>query len=372
MFQKMKVAIIGCGMICDIYFENLKKFHAVELIGCADIRDDRAAAKAEKYGVRHMTNEEIYADPEIGMVVNLTYPASHYEVAKAALVAGKHVYTEKMMVGTMQQANELLALAKQKGIFCGGAPDTFMGAGIQLARQIIDGGIIGTPTMAQAFLSRDYRHERWNTFPYKRFAFCPYGGIPFDMGAYYLATLVFLLGGVKRVCGMAEMRDPNRRFQHPLSPLYGQDMLVESFNQAAGTLQFASGALGSLVMTSEGGTYKNHFFIHGTDGYIDLGDPNNWNGSVTVKNKAGQESVIHSNFAFGSGNWRGVGILDAIYALQNGRKPRCDGDLCRHILEVACGVCESNGKMVEMTTAVERPAPLATGYTEYPELVFTV
>ena len=370
MHQKMKVAIIGCGMICDVYFKNLSEFYGVELIGCSDIRDERAKEKAEVYGVRHMTNEEIFADPSIEMVVNLTYPTSHYEVAKAALLAGKHVYTEKMMVGTLEQANELVALAEEKGLFCGGAPDTYLGASVQLARQLLDSGIIGTPTMAEVFLSRDYRHERWNTSPYKRFAFCPYGGIPFDMGAYYLTVLVFLLGRVERVCGMADIREPHRTFRHPDSPLYGQEMLGESYNRAAGTLQFENGVMGSFVMTSEGGAGRDSFVIHGTDGYIDLGDPNCYNKTVTIKNKEGQESVIASPFAFGGKDFRGIGVLEAAYALSRGETPRCNGHLCRHVLETALGICENDGALYEMTTDSGRPAPLPVGFTENFELLF--
>lgn len=370
MFQKMKIAVIGCGMISDIYLKNLKNFDVVDLVGCADIRAERAKEKAEAYQIQAMTNQEIYDDPEISLVVNLTYPTSHYTVAKEALLAGKHVYTEKMMVATMEEADELLALAKEKQLFCGGAPDTFFSASFQLARQILDSGMLGTPTTAEIFLSRDYRHERWNCAPYKRFAFCPAGGIPFDMGAYYFSALVFLLGSVKRAGGIAEIREPERYFQHPNSPLFEQEMRVESFNQAVGTLQFTNGTLASVAFTSEGGTTSNRFVIHCTDGCIDLGDPNNYESCVTIKNKAGEESVIHSNFAFHSGNFRGVGIADAIYALQNNRPARCSGDLCRHVLEIARAICYGDGKIVELSTEVARPAPLATGYTEYPELVF--
>lgn len=370
MFQKMKVAVIGCGMISDIYLKNLKNFDVIDLVGCADIRTERAKEKAETYQIRYMTNQEIYDDPEISLVVNLTYPTAHYTVAKEALLAGKHVYTEKLMVASMEQADELLALAKEKNLFCGGAPDTFFSAGFQLARQILDSGILGTPTMAEIFLSRDYRHERWNCSPYKRFAFCAGGGIPFDMGGYYFSALVFLLGSVRRACGFAEIRDSERTFQHPNSPLFEQEMTVESFNQATGSLQFANGTLCSVTFTSEGGTTYNRFVIHCTDGMIDLGDPNNYESSVTIRNKAGEESVIRSNFAFHSGNFRGVGVADAIYAIQNNRTPRCSGDLCRHVMEIAHSICCSNGQMIELTTSVPRPAPLTTGYIEYPELVF--
>lgn len=372
--KKMKVALIGSGMISGIYLKNLQKFDATELVGCSDIIPARAEARAAEFGIRAMTNEEIFADPSIELVVNTTYPTAHYAVARQALAAGKHVYTEKMVCETLAQANELQDMAAARGLFCGGAPDTYLGGGAQLARMFIDAGMIGTPTMAEAFLSRSYHHERFHTAPEKRFAFCRHGGIIFDMGAYYLTELVFLLGPISRVTGFSQTRDPDRTFSNPNSPLFGQPMTVETPNNTTGVLAFAGGALGTLTMTSEGGASANRFVIHGTDGYIDLGDPNNYDGTITVKPKKGDASVIHTPFAFHGDNFRGLGVADAIYAIRGSRAPRCSGELTRHVLEAALGICQSSdtGMTYAMTTTCTRPAPFAVGYTEYPELVLSI
>ena len=374
MLRKMKVALIGSGMISGIYLKNLKSYDLIDLVGCSDIIPERSKARAEEYGIRQMTNEEILADPEIELVVNTTYPLSHYEVAKACLEAGKHVYTEKMNVETVEQMQELMELAKSKGLFIGGAPDTWLCGSIQLARQIIDSGIIGTPTMASVFLSRSYHHERFYKGDYKRFAFCRHGGIPFDMGAYYLTTLVFLLGGIRRVNGMAQIRDPHRTYMNPECAMYGEEMLVESWNQVTGALEFENGALGSFTLTSEGGAPRNSFVIHCTDGMIDLGDPNNYENTVKIYNKRGEESIVSTGFAFNKENHRGIGVLDAAYAIRDGRKPRCAGEMCCHVLEAALGICEcaETGVTHQMKTTCERPEPLKAGYTEYPELVFHI
>ena len=371
--KKTKVALIGCGMISKTYLTNLQSYDAVELVGCSDIIEERAAQRAAQFGIRQMTNEEIFADPEIEFVVNTTYPLSHYEVAKAALEAGKNVYTEKMVCETVAQMDELMALAKEKGLYFGGAPDTFLGGGAQLARNILDSGILGKPTMVSATLSRSYHHERFYKGDYKRFAFCRHGGIIFDMGAYYLTELVFLLGGISAVSGFAQIRDPDRTYSHPDCPLYGTPMTVETPNNITGSLMFESGALGQITMTSEGGCTANRFVIHCTDGMIDLGDPNEYGESVRIVNKAGVESVIATPYAYTKGNNRGLGVLDAIYAYRIGRAPRTNGALCRHVLEAALGICASseNGVTYRMTTTADRPAPLPVGYTEYPELVFT-
>ena len=368
-FKKVKTALIGCGMISKIYLTNLSKLDVIDLVGCSDIVDERAAKRAEEFGIKKMTNDEIFADPEIELVVNTTYPTAHYKVAKAALMAGKSVYTEKMICITLEEANELYELAKQKNLFFGGAPDTFFGSGMQLARSIVDSGMIGKPVMAQAFLSRSYHHERHYAGDEKRFAFCQNGGILFDMGAYYLTALVFLLGAVKSVSGFSAIRNPDRVYQNPKCPLYGQPMTVESTNISTGSLLFENGVMGNITMLSESAP-QNHFYLYCTDGYIDLGDPNNYEKTIRIVNKRGEESIINSPFGMGGENYRGYGAAEAMYAKMAGREARCDGQLCRHVLEVALGLIESQEKGItyQMTTTAKRPLPFMTGYTENAEL----
>ena len=137
-FKKIKTALIGSGMISKIYIENLKKLDVIDLVGCSDIIDSRAEKRASEFGIKKMTNEDIYSDPAIELIINTTYPVSHYKVAKEALLSGKSVYTEKMICTTLDEANELCELAKQKNLFFGGAPDTYFGSGVQMARSIID------------------------------------------------------------------------------------------------------------------------------------------------------------------------------------------------------------------------------------------
>ena len=368
-FKKIKTALIGCGMISKIYLTNLKALDIIDLVGCSDIIDSRAEARANEFGIKKMTNEEIYADSEIELVINTTYPISHYKVAKECLMAGKSVYTEKMICATLAEANELAELAKKKNLFFGGAPDTYFGSGVQMARKILDSGMIGKPVMAQAFLSRSYHHERHYTGDEKRFAFCKNGGILFDMGAYYLTVLVFLLGAIKSACGYSAIRDPDRVYEHPKSPLFGQKMTVESTNVSTGSILFENGAMGNITMMSES-VPQNHFFVYCTDGYIDLGDPNNYDKTIRIVNKRGEESIINSTFGIDGGNRRGYGAAEAMYAVMAGREPRCSGELCRHVLEAALGIIDSSesGKTYAMTTTAKRPEPFKQGYTENAEL----
>lgn len=368
-FKKVKTAVIGCGMIFSNYMANLVKLDVIDVVGCSDLIDEKAQKRAEQYNIKKMTNEEIFASEEIELVINLTYPLSHYEVAKQALLAGKHVYNEKMICITLEEAQELQALAKQKNLFFGGAPETYFSAAFQCARHILDSGLLGQPVMAQAFLSRSYRHHRSFTGETKRFPYCKNGGILFDMGSYYLTALVFLLGAVKSVTGFTAIREPERVFQNPNGPLYGQPLIVESTNMATGSFLFESGVMATFTTMSES-PLQNHFYIYCTDGYIDLGDPNQYDNTIRIVNKKGVESVITSPFAIYGGSHRGYGAAEAMYAHMAGRKARCDAELCTHILEIALGLNKSSetGTVYNMTTRVDRPAPFKPGYTEYPEL----
>lgn len=368
-FRKIKTALIGCGKISKVYLPNLLGFDIIDLVGCSDIVESRAQEAADKYGIRKMTNEEIFADPEIELVVNITYPLSHYKVAKAALLAGKSVYTEKMICLTLEEANELVALAEEKNLFFGGAPDSYFSSNLQLARYIVDSGIIGTPVMAQAFLSRNYHHERNYLETEKRFAFQQNGGILFDMGAYYITALVFLLGSIKNVTGFSAIRNPDRVYENPKNPAFGQPMTVESTNIATASLLFENDVMGTLTALSES-PFQNHFYLYCSDGYLDLGDPNMFEKTLRMVNKSGDESILQSPFGFTEGNLRGLGAAEAMYARLAGREARCDGKLCRHALEAALGLLESSEKGItyQMTTTANRPAPFVSGHIENPEL----
>ncbi|HOZ49492.1 MAG TPA: Gfo/Idh/MocA family oxidoreductase, partial [Candidatus Hydrogenedentes bacterium] len=195
--KPVKVGIIGCGNISDIYFTNCRRFENVEVVACADIIATRAKEKAEKHGVpKACSVKKLLADSSIDIVVNLTIPKAHGEVALAALNAGKSVYGEKPLAVTREDGEAMLTLAKEKKLLVGSAPDTFLGGGIQTCRKLIDDGWIGEPVAATAFMLC-HGHESWHPDP--EFYYKVGGGPMFDMGPYYLTALVSLLGPVKRV-----------------------------------------------------------------------------------------------------------------------------------------------------------------------------
>jgi predicted dehydrogenase len=373
-FKPVKAAVIGCGMISDIYLSNCtKRFRALEIVGCSDIKPERSKAKAEKYSIKQMTNEEIWNDPEIELVINLTYHTSHYDVSKKSLLAGKHVYSEKMMAVELWEGEDLLKTAKEKGLYCCGAPDTYLGAGLQTARQIYDSGLLGKAVAASITLARGYRHERWREDPERRFAFCPGGGIIFDMGCYYLMALINLLGPVKRVCGFSQIREANNRvYMNPKNPSYGQIMNVESTNNLAGTLEFECGVLCSVLTTSESIGFNN-FMLFCDEGQMNLGDPNNFGDIPVVSTKASSGIQMPLTHAY-TDNSRGLGACDLAYAIRNGRPPRCSGERIFHIFEIAHGIIKSGdtGEIYIMKSTCTRPEPFKPGCTEYPEMVMDI
>lgn len=372
-FTPVKTAIIGCGMISQIYLETcVRKMNILDVVGCSDIIPERSKAQAEAFGIRQMTNDEIFADPSIELVINLTYPVAHYAVTRAALLAGKHVHTEKMPATTFVEAKKIFDLAKEKGLYLTAAPDTFLGARLQTARAVVDSGLIGRPLSASIALSRCYRHSDWKQEAEKRFAFCPGGGILNDVGCYYLTGLVSLLGSIESVCGFSDTVDPSRPFRHPKNPSYGSMMDYEDApNNYAGALRFANGTLCGLAITSETYGGGSRFMLHGTQGTLDLDDPNEFGGPLLLTLKGTQEPMpFPLNHAYAE-NSRGLGAADLAYAIRNGRPPRCLPDMALHTFEAACGVVESGrtGTTYRMTTQCQRPAPFQPGYTEYPELV---
>lgn len=374
-FKPVKTALIGSGVISGTYLHNCcNRLKILDIVGCSDIKPERSSARASEFGIKKMTNEEIFEDPKIELVINTTYQLSHYEVTKAALLAGKNVYSEKMMAITFEQGLELARLADEKGLLYGCAPDTFLGAGLQTARQILDSGMIGTPVAAEAILVRSYHHERTMTTPDRMFVYTPGGGIIFDVGCYYLTSIVNLLGPINRACGFSQTREADSRvYKFPENPDYGKTMKIETPNNTAGVMEFKNGVLCPILTTTEGPGFTNHFTIYGTEGKLTLNDPNTFGGPVFVTTKADENAAMSMpiTHAF-TDNYRGIGTADLAYALRNGRKPRASYETALHTLEAACGIVKSGetDKFYHMTTTCERAEPLKPGYTEYPEMVF--
>ena len=367
----LRIGVIGCGNISGIYFENLGAYAGTEVIACADLDLDRAKASAEKYGVPNaLTPDALIAHPDVELVLNLTIPRAHGPVALQALQAGKHVYNEKPLSATRAEAQALLKVSVEKGLLVGCAPDTFLGAGIQTCRKLIDEGAIGVPVAAQAaMLSRG--PENWHPAP--EFFFKPGGGPMLDMGPYYLTALVNLLGSVKRVAGSVRVSFPERPIAKTNEKYYGKPadevtvedrIVVETPTHLAGVMDMENGAIAELTTSfdvySEWG--KNPITVFGSEGTLKVPDPNNFGGPVLIK-KAGESEWTEVTLEHGfEANSRGVGVLDMADAIRNGGGNRASGALAYHVLDVMLSFQESSeaGKFIFPTSQVPRPAPMAT------------
>ena len=354
-----KVGIIGCGNISSIYFKSGQTFEILDIVACADLVKERAEAKAEEFGCKAVTVEQLLADPEIKIVMNLTIPIAHAEVAFKAIEAGKSVHNEKPLAITREDGKRMLEMAKAKGVRVGCAPDTFMGAGIQTCIKLIDDGWIGEPIAATAFMMC-HGHESWHPDP--EFYYKKGGGPMFDMGPYYLTALVALMGPAKRVSGSTRVTFPTRTITS--QPKYGTVITVDTPTHVAGTVDFANGAVATVVQSFDvWGHNLPCIQIHGTQGSMNVPDPNGFGGTIMVKRAGSKEwaEVPHSHI-YGE-NSRGIGVADMAYGLISGRQHRPNGELAYHVLDIMHAFHDSSdqGKHIMLESTCERPKPLPMG-----------
>jgi predicted dehydrogenase len=362
--HRIGVGIIGCGYISGIYLENLRRFANLAVLACADLIPERAAARAAEFGVPQACDvAELLADPAIDVVVNLTIPHAHAGVALAAVEAGKSVYNEKPLAIARQDARMLLEAAAARGVLVGGAPDTFLGGGLQTCRDLIDRGVIGEPVAVQAAM-RCHGHEHWHPDP--DFYYQPGGGPLFDMGPYYLTALTALLGPVASVSGMARVSFPRRTIHS--EPRKGETIAVEVPTHVACLLEFAAGPVGTLVTSFDvWAGEQSEIEIYGSEGTLGVPDPNIFGGPVRLRRAwttAWEEVPVERGY---TGNSRGLGVADLAAALAAGRPPRAGGEHAYHVLDIMHAVHESaeRGERVSIASRVERPAPLPPELREW-------
>ena len=359
---KTGVGIIGCGNISGIYLKRCGELANLRVVGCADLMPERAKAKAEEFKVRAMTVDELLADPEIEIVLNLTIPKAHASVALAALKAGKSVYGEKPLAVTREDGRKILALAKKKGLRVGCAPDTFLGAGLQTCRKVIDDGLIGEPIGATAFMT-SHGPENWHPDP--EFVYQVGGGPMLDMGPYYLTALTTLIGPVRRVTGSARITFPERKITS--QPKFGTMMTVEVPTHIAGILDFQNGAVGTILMSFDVWAAElPRLEIYGTEGSLSLPDPNTFGGPVRIKRAADTDwAQVALSHAYAE-NWRGLGLSDMAAAMKSGRAHRASGALAFHVLDIMHAIHDASreSKHVKLGSGVERPAAMPVDLVE--------
>ncbi len=360
----VKVGVVGCGTISTVYFQIGQEFSVLDIVACADLMPERAQARAQEFDIpRACTVEELLADPEIRIVINLTIPAAHAEVGLAALEAGKCVYNEKPLAVTREDGKRMVDLAREKNLRLGGAPDTFLGGGIQTCRKLIDDGVIGEPVAASAFMM-GHGHESWHPDP--DFYYQLGGGPMFDMGPYYITALASLIGPVRRVSGSTRITFPERTVTS--EPKKGTKIRVNVPTHVAGVMHYHNGAIGTIVTRFDEWAHAcPRIEIYGSEGSMSVPDPNSFGGPVKIR-RPGDEVWEDIPLTHGySGNSRTVGVADMAYALQSGRPHRANGDLTYHVLDIMHAIhnASSEGRHVELDSTCSRPAALPTGLAPY-------
>jgi predicted dehydrogenase len=332
-------------------------YRQTTVTACADLYPEKAAEQAAAYGVPWSgTPDELLKRDDVDVVVNLTNPAAHHSVAKAALESGKLAYNEKPFCIERAEGAELVSLAKAKGLAVGCAPDTFLGAGLQTCRKLIDEGAIGQPIGFNGFML-SHGTDGWH--PNAGFFYQRGGGPLFDMGPYYLTALVFLLGPIARVMGLASTPFPTRVLRSGAKA--GTELPIETPMHIVGALEFASGVNGQLNVSFEswGGDVPN-IEIYGSEGTMTVPDPNTFGNPIKIR-KPG-ETCTRDIFPFRfRNNNRGLGVLDLAVAHRDNRPARASGELAFHVLDVSHAILESSERKasVSATTQPVRPAPMA-------------
>ena len=356
--RRVGVGIIGCGNISSQYLKAMRDFPVLEIIAIADMKPEVAEKKAAEFGLTAVPVDALLADPRVEIVVNLTIPRAHVEVGLRALAAGKHVYSEKPLGITFAEGKVLAEAAAQKGLRIGAAPDTFLGGGHQKARELIDSGEVGAVVGGTAFMGVP-GHERWHPDP--AFYYDLGGGPVLDMGPYYITDLVNLLGPVARVQAMSATPQAQRPIYS--EPRKGQLMDVKVFTHVAGLLQFSSGAIIQMTMSFDvpGHTHVP-IEIYGSQLSLQVPDPNMFGGEIKTRPATSKEwTEVPYSTPYADANYRSLGVADMALAIVEGRPHRASGELALHVLEVmeTLETASRQGRPVDITTSVERPAPLS-------------
>ncbi len=357
------IGVVGCGTISSAYLRNLTRAPGAQVVALADLDPRRARAQADAFGVPLALDPDALLErDDVDLVVDLTVPAAHYEVNRRAFEAGKMVYCEKPLAATAAEAHALLDLAARVGRPLGGAPDTFLGAGLQTARKALDDAMIGRPFAAVAHMVTN-GPERWHHDP--SFLYQPGAGPLLDMGPYYVTAMVSLFGPVASVSAEGGRTWPERTIA--TGPRAGERFAVNVDTHVTLLLRFASGVLASLLTTFDvQASDLPRFEVFGDRGTLSLPDPNTFAGPVRIRTSGDttwREVPTLPGFVT---NARGIGALDLVQAERTGRSPRASGALAAHALDVLEGGLSAmrTGQRVAIDSRPERPGPLSPGELE--------
>ena len=363
------VGIMGAGNISEAYLRLAPLFKGLEVRAVADIKPEAAKARAEQFGVTAQTPDELLKNSEIDVIVNLTIPAAHYRVSMDAISAGKHAYSEKPFVLSLEEGKALKQAADERHLRVGSAPDTFLGGAHQQVRSLIDSGKLGRITSGTTHvMSRGMEH--WHPNP--DFFFQPGAGPVLDVGPYYVTDLIQLIGPVRRVTAFTGMARPERLVTAE-GPMRGTYVKVGTPTTIHGVLEFHSGAIVTIGASWDVLSHGHHNIeLYGTEGTVYVPDPNFFGGDITIADQEGNKSKLEPwAHPFGKinqtdkagnarANYRTAGLADMMAAIDQNRPARCGLDLALHAVDVMTSLLKAGekGEVITLSTTCERPAAL--------------
>jgi predicted dehydrogenase len=363
------VGIMGAGNISSAYLKLAPLFKGLEVRAVADIVPEAAKARAEEFGVAAQTPDEMLKNSEIDVVVNLTIPATHYQVSMDAVSAGKHAYSEKPFVLTLEEGKSLRTAADERNLQVGSAPDTFLGGAHQQVRDIIDSGRLGKIMSGTTHvMSRGMEH--WHPNP--DFFFQIGAGPVLDVGPYYVTDLIHLIGPVKRVTAFTGMARSEREVTAE-GPYKGTVIKVGTPTTIHGVLEFHSGAIVTIGASWDVASHGHHNIeLYGTEGSAFVPDPNFFGGDVVISDVSGTKTTVEPwDHPFGKinqidnsgnqrANYRAAGLADMMQAIELGRPARCGLDVALHAVDVMTSLLKAgeSGQVLTLTTTCDRPAAL--------------
>ena len=355
-----KVGLIGCGHISETYFRAEKYFNNIKILKCADINHSNALKCAKIYNIKALTVKQLLLDKDIEIILNLTIPKAHYKVAKQALNNGKHVYSEKPLAINFKDGKDLLKTAKKRKLYIGNAPDTFLGGGIQKSKELVDKKIIGKINLGNAMFAfpgvQSYHPNPEPWFSKNE------GGPVIDMGPYYLTALVNLLGPAKKVMGSLVNGVKKRTIG--IGPRKNKTFKVECPTTYLSTITFVNGTIIRLTLSFDVIAHqRNHIELYGDKGSMIVPDPNMFGGSVYICKKLGhpwqefktnkmplgkiniRSQSSRANESPTNANYRGVGLAEMAYSIENKKINKCNAELSLHVLDIIQSImraCKKN------------------------------
>ncbi len=366
--EQFGIGIIGCGNISTTYFKLAPMFKGLKVVACADMNMAAATARAEEYGCVAQSVDDLLANKAVDVVINLTIPDAHFGVSKTALQAGKHVWSEKPLVLSLEEGVELRELAAAKNLRVGCAPDTFLGGSHQFVRAMIDEGKFGR-IVAGSSAVLSHGMEMWHPSP--DFFFLPGGGPMLDLGPYYVANLINLIGPVKRVAALANATFPTRTITS--EPRNGEVIPVKTPTNIHALLEFHNGATVNLSTSWDIWANKRvNMELYGETGSVFVPDPNFFGGPVEM---SGPDNIIkeaeiwdhpfgvnnqtHGDRTFA--NYRSAGLADMVAAMAEGREHRASLERTLHGVDVMLSILKSGetGQFVTLSTTCTQPEPLS-------------